>query len=487
MPTHSAPREPRLRPLFGQVFVVTIAAIIVGLHWLGVDQNVVDWKLTPQPKSLSQVVDLLVSINQGLREAAPPLALAALAIILWFNVAGWSGGRQAVLNRMARAEFSGIDQLHKTSNTPSSRGRLPRWLSMRSFFAGTSVAVLAIILIGSTSGVESEVSNGPLRPIDSMLDVVAGPNPQPLLILQGPKITFMDDSLIDKPTMDRLVQDAPSQGLDMVPFGKHLFNINGKSGLEVSLPDEVFQRLGSSFRPRSCSEASAIVDDTVGASRDQWVSLNGVKVRVAAVRNDMAQMNRSIAILSDSDTRKCIQGGLSQSYFGAIVRTGTMSETEQAIDKAGLNGKVAVVSLADFKENNRNFWRANATPILLQLIAYIGLFCGFAAAGERRSILQRNIREIGMLNAAGVSFRTIRAIERRRAFRETFKALLIALPVMPLVAWAFNAAELGMKVGVGPREASVGFVITLAAKLFAGRRALTSFEKRLDLPQAVKG
>ena len=95
------------------------------------------------------------------------------------------------------------------------------------------------------------------------------------------------------------------------------------------------------------------------------------------------------------------------------------------------------------------------TPLILQLILYIALFSGFAAAGERQSSLQRNSREIGMLNATGVDFAVLKAVERRRALRTTLKATLVAAPVMVPVAAAFNASELGVHIGVGVTEVTV--------------------------------
>ena len=117
----------------------------------------------------------------------------------------------------------------------------------------------------------------------------------------------------------------------------------------------------------------------------------------------------------------------------------------------------------------------------------VGAASGFAAAGERQSSLQRNSREIGMLNATGVDFAALQAIERRRALRTTLKATLVAAPTMVLVAAAFNASELGVHIGVGVTEVTVGFSLTLAAMLAASRRALNQFRRSLDLPLAVKG
>ncbi len=86
-----------------------------------------------------------------------------------------------------------------------------------------------------------------------------------------------------------------------------------------------------------------------------------------------------------------------------------------------------------------------------------------------------------------MSIKNIRAIETRRALKDTAKATMIAAPLMPLMAAAFNAAEVGLKVGVGVREIAVGYTVALAAKLTGALRAVRKFSKNLNLPEAVKG
>ncbi|MFT4187575.1 MAG: hypothetical protein QM621_03250 [Aeromicrobium sp.] len=86
-----------------------------------------------------------------------------------------------------------------------------------------------------------------------------------------------------------------------------------------------------------------------------------------------------------------------------------------------------------------------------------------------------------------MSFRDLRAVERRRALSTTFRAALVATPLMIPVAVAFNASELGLQVGIGLTEVSVGIALTALAMLAASHRALSRFERSLDLSLAVRG
>jgi hypothetical protein len=464
-----------------RVALGTLPALVITALWAvllvpAVRATISDASVTPLPGFVRGAVDALVGVVNALRVVSPFVMAAALVMFGWFALVGNRSQRGRTLNRLSNTEYAGIDHVNGAGE---SRPRLVRMVT--SLVSGTGLAILAVVLVGATSGIEHEVTNGPLRPIDALTDLV-GSDRAVSYVLQSPDITFMDDSSISVEAMAELVAESP---VPVMPFGKHLFNLDGKSGLELSVPQQVYDRVAGITEPETCSGRTVIVDDTVGAKVGDTVDLNGVPLRVAKVEDGIAQMNRSIAVLSDATVRDCILGGTSTAYFGALVAGTDLSQVAHAIEEAGIQG--SAVSSTDFREHNRDFWRANATPLLLQLILYIALFSGFAAAGERQSVLQRNSREIGMLNATGVDFGALKAIERRRALRTTVKATLIATPLMVPVAAAFNASELGVQIGVGLTEVTVGFSLTLVAMLLASHRALGQFRRTLDLPLAVKG
>lgn len=468
-------RSQQLGAVVSLVGALAVLAVVLVPQWrgwvLGID-------VVPVPPHVANAVDVMVAVNNGIRRVAPFIAAIAVAYILIQGAIAKRHPSGRTMIKLSKIEFSGIDQLDVRSGNEGTATRVRR------FFAGTALATLAVLLVSATSGVETEVTNGPLRPVDQLLDVV--PSGPVSLVLQSPNITFMDESAIASDEMDRLVAAGTEAGVDVIPFGKYLFNLNGGSALEISLPDALYaEASGSTDSYRSCADRTAIVDTTTNAKVGGKVSLNGAELTVARVRDQAAQMNRSIALLADSTVRECVLSSTSTAYFGAVIGGGRGAARQLLVD-SGLT-RYAAVSESAFKENNRDFWRANATPILLQLILYLALFSAFAAAGERQSSLQRNSREIGMLHSMGVSIRALRAIERRRAFRVSFVATVLAAPLAVPVVAAFNASELGTRIGIGPTEMSVGFVLVLSAMLAASRRSLTQFERTLDLPTAVKG
>lgn len=461
----------------------TIVAGAAGYKY-GILPDFLDTQIVPQPPTRSEVVEGMVVANEGIRAAAPVVALGAIATGMYYSVAGRLSAKNRALSKLSKTEYSGVDDIQHTYDRSTLTGRSKERVSR--FRRGAGIAALAIVLSSATSGVEHEVSNGPLRPIDAVAELLNAGDTDYSMILQDENNTFMDDSVISPYAMREVVEKADSQGITVVPFTKDLMNVNGKSAIEISLPDQVFEELADVEIEDICKTVPVIVDETVGAEVGDTIDINGVDAQVVSVKNDMAQMNRSIAIVSDTDMKACLKDGLDSSYFGAFIPDITPEQAENLLSGTDLE-RADVVSEADFKENNRDFWRANGTPVLLQLIAYIAIFGGMAAAGERKSALQRNVKEIGIMHASGVDIKDIQAIENRRALSETFRATVLAAPAVPVVAAAFNAAELGMKVGAGPRELAVGSVITLGAKMIASRRAVKSFENNLELSQAVKG
>ena len=466
----------------GGVTATTAAATAIGYKY-GIIPDFLDAKMTPGPTARPEVVDGMVAVNEAIRDYAPVVAIGAIATVSYFNIAARFSNKKQALNELSKTDYSGFDEL-QSHGQDSVIDRIHERTSVMK--KGAGIAALAIVLTSATSGVEFEVSNGPLRPIEAVTTLVATDANNLNYVLQGKNNTFMDDSVIAKNDMKRLQAKGATQGVTVLPFNKELFNINDKSALEVSLPDVVFSKLASVEIDDSCDTVPVIVDDTLHASIGEEIMINNHAAQVVGIEENIAQMNRSIAIVSDTDMKECLKDGTDSSYFGAIIPDANKADLEVLLETTK-NKELSLVTQESFKENNRDFWRANGTPVLLQLIGYIAIFGGLAAAGERKNALQRNVKEIGTLHASGVSFKDLRAVEHRRAVKETLKASVIAAPFIPIVTGAFNAAELGMKVGAGPREFAVGIAATLGAKLFASRRAINDFEKNLDLSQAVKG
>lgn len=443
----------------------------------------------PSPKVFPEIVDGFVAVNEGLRAVALPVTIGGLVTGGLLKNAEKRKQSSHVKGQLARADYSGVESVTETGQEPKNSLKDRALAKASRFSAGVGVAALTVLLTGGSSGVEHEVSNGPLRPVERVFDTLVGEESTRHILVQSPDITFMGDSYLAVQDTDELIKDAAEQDVSVVPFNKTLPNIDGRSGLVVSVPDMLFeQATGMPITANECDGTPIILDEANTTPVGGKVQINGIETQVVAKMSDAAQMNRDVAIIAQTDFEDCIQDVNESTYFGAIM-AGERAETVvgELLGSSDLGEKTALITEEKFEENNRRFWRANGTPILLQLIVYVGALGAFAIGSERRASLQRNIREIGTLNAIGVPLKEIRKIEARHALNETARAALIAAPFMPVVAAAFNMAEVGLKVGVGFKEIAVGYTVTLAAKMAGGHRAFKRFSKKINLSNAVKG
>src|SRR5690606_3702731 len=92
-----------------------------------------------------------------------------------------------------------------------------------------------------------------------------------------------------------------------------------------------------------CEGISVISDDATPAVVGDTITINNLEVTVAKKIANTAQMNRDVAIMSQSDFDSCIIGTENSKYFGAVVSTETDSmvepiqEVERTADEANLS------------------------------------------------------------------------------------------------------------------------------------------------------
>lgn len=449
---------------------------VVGVY-TGVLPELMNQQIVPESSAIDGAVDAMVAANEGIRTAAPVAAIGMAALATYYRTAGHLSGKQNAINHLSRTEYSGIDDVVHGRNEKKQRQSVSR---LKKAIGG--VGVLAATLVMATSGLEKDVTEGSLRPIHAVTDIVRDNDEALHFVLESSGNTFMDDSTIARDAMNDLIEDADEKDITIIPFSKELMNVNDVSSIQVSLPDALFSQTTQFEVDESCNTIPVVVDDTLGAKQGDEVLINGSKAQVIGVKPDIAQMNRSVTLMADSDMR-CLKDDTDDAYFGAIVKGGSTDELQELI----LPETATVVDEERFYENNKDFWRANGTPLILILMGSVAVLGAAASAGERRSALLQNVREIGMLNANGVEMADIKRAESRRALRRALYESAVAAPLAVGVAGAFNKTVSGLGVGIGLREVAVGAAITWVSKEVAARRAVSSLAKRIDLSQAVKG
>lgn len=465
--------------------VITVASIGIA-YKLGLS-DLLGQKITLQPTVVPEISDGFIKLNDGLREVSPVIAAGSIAMGGYFGIKGKISRQDYTINKLSKTEYSGLDEILQNKGD-SSKKTLEKLLEKsKKWRKGTGIAALAVLLTGATSGLENEVTNGPLRPVNELIKLTSDNLKDNRLLLQSSSASFMDDSYVPLTSMEKFIKYAKTEGIKVVPFNKELPRIDGNAGLALSIPDQLFNQITGSNLKLNCKNAPAIVDNTVKGRIGSEVNVNSTSnFKIVKKIGGIAQMNRNIVILPNDVLKDCIDNGAETGYFGAVVSSNDQYKLNELNKDNPLLKQDSLIKESNFESNNRAFWEQNATPLLLQLMAYIGVFGAMAAAGERKSALLRNIREIGTLNALGNSMKNIKKIEFRRAIRETNKAAIIAAPAMPIVAGIFNMAEVGLKVGVGLRELAVGYSVTVLAKVLGSFRAVKKFKNNLDVAQAIK-
>jgi hypothetical protein len=444
-----------------------------------------DASITPDVPVVPEIVQGFVAANEGLRTYSPGIAAAAVGTHAYSRSASGEGTQKQMIQKLSAGDYSGTDSLGSQSESRVSMRRT------RAALGGLGVAALAVLITGGSSGVEREVSNGPLRAVDGMFDTLAGDASHRGIVLQGDssRLTFMDDSYISRDAMEGFIAtvSAENKEVTVFPVGKSLPNFDGEPGIMMTFPDALFAAATGTEVSDECTDMSLVLDDAHDAKIGENVHINGVPVEVVDKTSGLAQMNRHVGVMPEGQFDKCIRNTTDGTYFGAVL-TSSSPDGLTGVENMLPDG-TSLRTQDEFRELNLSFWQKNVTPVLFQLIAWSGVFAVAAVSGERRSAMLRNMREIGTLHAQGVSMSAIAKVERAKALSETLKATALAAPFMPAFAAAFNAAEMGLKVGVGIRELSVGLTVTLAAKMGGSMRAVRRFGKDLPgkLAETVKG
>jgi hypothetical protein len=467
---------------------ISLAALGIALR-NGLDpsavKDVLDTTIAPSPGFVPEIVDGMVLANEGIRAAAPVVLAGGLTVRAAQRYRANATPYNRWVEDMASKDYSGTDDIVQAAARPNRLARARGGVAR--FAGGVGVAALVALFAGGSSGVEHEVSNGPLRPVRAVFGLLAQGDTDRHVVVQSPSATFMSDTFLGLDEFDELAAEADAQGAHVVPFIKILPDIDGNSGLVIGIPSALLeQEMGISDADPDCDSLPAIVDEANGTPVGETVDINGVDAQVVGQISDTTQMNRDVAIMSTENVAACIEGTEDPTAFGAVVSgEGSEDVVQDLMAEANLPG--TIITEERFEANNRSFWRKNGTPII-DLLIFEGAAIGiFAIASAVRAKLQHHVREIGIMVAGGADMAAVRAIEARRALKDATKAMVLSAPLLPVVAATFNAAEFGLKVGVGARELAVGYTVALGAKMAGSLRAIRRFGKDLDLPKAVSG
>lgn len=476
---HLGPGASRSREIVaGAASLVATATAIGAAYKYGMP--VFDAKIVPDVPVVPAVTEGIRQANDTIRTAAPGALIGGLGMQVYFKA-------KSLVTRNGKGVAEAARQEYRPDARASRRNRFGI------LGKGLLLAATSATLIAAASGIEDEVSNGPNRPIAAVFGIANKYGNNPTLVAQDELAMFMNESFVSSADIAAVEGAIAEQGGLAAPIDTSFVQVRGGSvntpGLTLTVTAPVFEAIaGEQAADTDCEQPIPVIADAeVGVETGDQITLNEVPARVVAVTEDITSMNRA-GIIAESDSfSRCVEREDPEvsSKFGVLVTGLETSEVKTALTDAELS-HLSVLSEEQFTENNRSFWKNNGTPIILQLMTYLGAYAAVAIKSSKRASLEASSRQIGMLDAAGVRAKTLRSVETVRALKESTKAAGVAAVTAPAFAAVINAAEFGLKVGVGLREVAVGYLFTAAAKTFGARRAITRHFKANNTSEVLR-
>lgn len=451
-------------------------------------------KFVPNVPVVPQIAEGIRRLNDTIRAVAPGAFVGGLCAQLSYATKGRVSRTDRAASRMAKHEYRPLIENAKDNK----KGARPRRIRR-----GLALAAISATLISAATGIEDEVSNGPGRPINtvfSMASDAVGPG-EVGIIAQYPEATFMNDSSVPSDQIISMQEKVRELGGISTPLGKNLPQIKSDrsgvniAGLAIAVDGKLFNSLAGTETGNAAdintdciqNPVQVIAGRAIGAKTGDILTLNGVNAEVVGIKDDLDSMNRGTVIAPIGPYTQCVKHENPDTSSAYGLLTHGLSKPElQDVAKSTEGNTLSALTQKEFIENNRSFWKNNGTPIILQLMAYLAGYAAVADKKSKRASLQASIREVGSLDVAGVKSSALKKIETIKALREGAGAAMVAVAAAPMFAAAINAAEFGLKVGIGFREIAVGYLFTTAAKVYGGRRAVGEFAKEINTSEVIR-
>lgn len=430
----------------------------------------------PFEQELQQAVNSLDGILEGAGEVALPLALGAIGVV---KLGASRDTRLYAIDRWSSQEMS--------SDRTSSHKSLAR-KGLEATFAG-KVPVMAAVGAGLavfSTAVNTEVSNGPQRPIEKALSELA---PGSTMITEYAGAMPMVESDVSRQLTDSVLAQAHESGI-----GAHLLDedlgqlIKGKQTLsELSLGIDIPATSPLNWGTANCEQIPVAIDKLAGVKNGESVELNGVNARVVEQITGVSATNRIGVVMDEKAMAACLKKNPEAPVHAIILDTDTATAASLLASANPGHETSAVISKRQYLKNSKDFWVANVKPITNVLAVFSGVFAFAAMGAAMRERLLRNRREWAAKSASGVSDAMIRGTELLRATKDGVVASTVGAGVA-LVGTPFvvNMLESGFKAGVGLKEVMVGFAVGILGSVSGAARSLIRPQKIINTSENTR-
>lgn len=433
----------RLRAVVGLGFIAAAGAAVWAGHALE------DSRFTQEMPFNESAQAFVNNIDNGLGLAGEIALPASMLMIGGVKLGAMRNNRLRSIDKRSSQELT--DDGHAKASM-ARRG-------LRSVAAGSMpVVVAASAAVGAlTTGIGTEITDGPSRPISAFGDFAPGDT----MITQFQGAMPMLESKLSQDLTDDIKLAAEAKGVTATSFQLGLNSIeqgsNSYTGLTLGIESD---HLPAELQTDSCGESIPVLaDKSAHFENGTHLKINGVDVTVVGETEGTSAINRIGIVMDQAALEYCVNKDTEIASHGVILDT-TSEQAQEILDIANTSDEAAtVISTEEYKENSKDFWESNVKPIT-NTLALVGLMTTFIAMGGNAvSRMLRNRRELAAKLAARESVNQFRVTELVRGAKDGVLGSTVGVGLAAALTVPVNALESGMRVGLGVHEAAVAYAV----------------------------
>lgn len=452
--------DTRSRSTRGYLLLGTTAAAAAAIWW-GSDT---EGKITIDAPFIPVAQEAIEAVDSLMANAGAPLFVGAATTLAGAKIAGrWSPNiREA--DRASSKELSDDGK-----RDPNAARRL-----LQNYAAGSVpvIASSAVALSAIMAGVGYEISEGPTRPIEYMIDSVPSDGPISIIVQDAAANPMVESKITSGANglTERIRNVAAESGILATPIDMNLAPMNyggQKLTALVFAAEDVAGDSPLSYDPvaEGCGTIPIAMDESARIPNGKKVRLNGYNAEVVSQIEGASAINRIGIKVAPEVLATCLDKN-PQAPHDFIVVTADVSKARDILSEANaeLDEPAAVITEQQFIKNSEDFWEANSKPITNVLTLMSTGVAVLSMAGINYARLLRNRRNWATNLAQGVTDSQLRMTELLRATKDGVVASVVGVAAS-FAAPAINFLESGLKVGVDYRTTMIGFTVGVFGSL----------------------